>query len=76
MAFNSRYIAYAKEQGLSVEDQYSLDKEDSMVNFILWLSEKKAEFANLYPEEFLDRWTIVDTSKDSKWEKFLSGELK
>jgi hypothetical protein len=76
MTFNTRYIAYAKEQGLPVEEQFALDKENSMVDFILWLQKKKDEFANLYPEEFIDRWTIADTSQDSKWEKFLSGELR
>ncbi len=75
MAFNSRYIAYAKTQGRSVEEQFAIDKENSMVDFISWMYEKKVEFANLFPDEFLDRYTIRDMGKDSKWEKFLSGEL-
>lgn len=52
MAFNSRYIAYAKTQGRSVEEQFAIDKENSMVDFISWIYEKKVEFANLFPEEF------------------------
>lgn len=76
MAFNTRYIAFAKEQGRPVEEQFAIDKENSMLDFILWIREKKVEFANLFPEEFIDQWTISDMGKDSKWEKFLAGELK
>ena len=71
--WNPRYVYYARAHGHSPEEQFELDKEahpgGCMVGFMLWISEKKAEFYEAHPEAFvMDRHAISD---DAAWDDFL-----
>ena len=72
MEWNPRYVAFAKGQGNTPEQQREHDREvfpgGSMTGFTLWISEMKEVFRKAHPEAMLDRHTIGDLIA---WDAFL-----
>ena len=56
MAWNPRYICYAKASGRSAADQLAHDKEQwpggCMTGFFLWMNEQLGEFFRSNPNAF------------------------
>jgi len=74
--WNPRYVYYAKAHGHSPEEQFEFDKEaytGCMIDFMLWMNEKKAEFYEAHPEACMDRHAISD---DAAWDDFLRESVE
>jgi hypothetical protein len=52
MAWNPRYVAYAKANGKSPEEMIEASQK-SMVGFILWIGGQVVEFRKVHPEAFV-----------------------
>lgn len=57
MAYNKRYVAYAKVHGKTPEEM--LADEPSMVNFMLWIRRWCVEYQKANPEGFAG-YLLVD----------------
>jgi hypothetical protein len=69
--WNPRFVAYAKSNGNTPEQQLIKDDKKfpggKMIGFMNWISEKKSEFKKLYPQCMLDGY-VWD---QEKWTEFL-----
>lgn len=73
---NPRYVAYAKSQGRTPEQQFEHDQNEypdgAMIGFILWISETRREFKKQHPACFLhdkivDQWA---------WDAFINSKAE
>ena len=65
---NSRYAAYASEQGRTADEQMKHDR--NMAGYMAWVSHKKRAFCKAHPEHFTQGGSI--TNHDA-FDAFLGG---
>lgn len=74
MSWNPRYVAFARSNGRTVEEQIAIDRarpSGRMMPFILWNSGKVEEFRKLFPDAFSGGF-IHDHAAYDRW---LAGAL-
>jgi hypothetical protein len=72
--FQPRYIAYAKEQGNTPEQQLEIDK-GSMYKYMLWIEDKLSLMKRYYPEHFIYN-ALTTKGGELFTEYLLNGELQ